>query len=70
MNPNMIINMVMRLFVRKAINKGIDAGFNMAARRKGGTDNPEADRQQTAAGHENATRAKKMLRMGRRMTRF
>ena len=71
MNANQIINMVMRLFLRKAINKGIDAGFGMAARRKGqGESDPEAARMQEQAGRDNAKRAKQAMRVTRRMGRF
>ncbi|MEM9349325.1 MAG: hypothetical protein AAGA47_03620 [Pseudomonadota bacterium] len=69
---NRMINMVMRIFMRKVISKGMDKGFEMAAgsRKKGGHGVSEEDRAEMAAMRQNKKRAKKAMRISRRMGKF
>ncbi|MDF0601367.1 hypothetical protein P1J78_11545 [Psychromarinibacter sp. C21-152] len=71
MNANQIVNMVMRLFFRKVLSRGIDAGMDRMSRsRKGAPEDPDAAREQSKAGRDTARRAKKAMRVGRRIGRF
>ena len=76
---NQIINMIIRVIMRRAINTGINAGIGAASglvqrRKRKNPDGPaqvsQADQPREANLQDSAGQAKKMLRMGRRFTRF
>ena len=77
---NQIINMVIRIIMRRAINTGINAGIGAASglAQRGKKKNQDGSPQQISQDDQpretkalgSAGQAKKMMRMGRRFTRF
>lgn len=68
MNANQLINMAVRIVMRKLMHKGINAGIDMASRRRPGQE--AADPRQKAEADQAAKRARKAMRVTRRMGRF
>lgn len=70
MNSNQIINMLTRMFVRKAMGQGIKLSAKaMSSGESAGRATPQEDRNDKIAQRE-IRRARKTMRMTKKMTRF
>jgi hypothetical protein len=58
--------MVTNMFIRKVMSKGMDAGIDMIARKRGGGDPDQPD----VADAEASKRAKDMMKVARRVSKF
>lgn len=68
MNADRLISMIIRMFVRKAVNRGVNAGVKrMAGGGKSQKDMSPEERAQAKAARDNTQRARKALRVGRRI---
>lgn len=71
MNGARIVQMAMRMLMRRLVRRGVDAGIDRAF----GAAKPEDEmtpdeRKQARAGKQNARRARKAMRLGRRIGKF
>lgn len=71
MNFNQIINLVLRMVMRQVVGRGINAGINMASKKMKKTDDGAGAGDAAGLdGTQSAARAKKAMKVNRRMTRL
>lgn len=75
MNVNQIINMAMKMVMRKVMSRGIDAGMNMASKKQAAPQQDEQnlsleEQQRLQQTKANTTRARKAIKVSRKIGRF
>ena len=70
MNANQVINMVLRVVMRRVVGKGINAGINAVGNKMGKGRPAAEDDAQGPDTQDTAKRAKKSLKVARRVGRM